>query len=504
MAMDELANDLFFVDAQQACRELNDFSDNKPGLTVSRLESTAAYLATLLPTLGLRAYAGWVDRFASELPNLEDGAGRRFARDLGEWLTECLARLESGESLDPARSTKHELYDRLRIRCEESGPWNASETSATPSLTEKPSTRQRPQHLFDEAVRTIEAVDALASLLLRTVKHPAPNHESLLPANRIDADSVHAASINGPSDMLSGTPKADLQYAAHIDGAHDVSLAMDDVSPAMELGPFPSDLPDESAVEASIVFDETPEAPIETTAPAGSEDALWRFELSLARDLRLRVDEAFRRALRLLPDQPWAEGTLSLLEAIDAFDHVPLRQILPESFQLTAGGHIRIDWDLALALVDCLSALHSEGSIDAKLVANTALLTVQSEMPISTSVLSALCSFRNGRFELDQSSRQCRVLLPASRRLLRITPMLVGDEWIAVSWSQILATESVPGEKSIEIRLRMGSHADRLIAKELGLLQIGVYFGLDVEFRRRDRFQGMVRLASGQFLPVYA
>ena len=527
--MVESTDDLFFVDAHTACRDLIEFAQSNPGMTLERIEGTVDYLLTLMPIVGLEPYIPSVKRFAATLPELEDGASRRFARDLGEWLTLCLEQIKQGETLERARDAHPELYERVKARSNQ-GPNTSNDANHTLGLETVGEADSEPpippvasipvdstpvdltpvdsipvdstpvdSDFLEDAVRTIEAVDALTEMMFRGSSDRQESEQ--LPIEAIPDSpgfEEEGSWFEGVDEGIAHTSSEQEIPSEHDEDQTPTSLGYEETPPQ----PEPLETFTQPVQQAPLPQPlATAAKPLALSARSVASEPS---PLSLARDLRLRVDDAFRRALKLLPDDRWPEGALGLLESIDVFDHVSLDHATPANFELIVGKEIRIDWELALGLKQSLKASQSEGLIEARLVAHTLLLSFKAETPVELSALADLCALYGGRVDVNSTGRQCRAVIPASKRLLRVAPVQVREEWIAVSWSQMISTGSVPGVRTIELQLRLGSDVDRLIIKELGMLQVGVFYPLHAEYRKRDRFRGVVRLPNGQSLPVYA
>lgn len=542
--MVEWTDDLFLVDAEAACRDLISYGQSNDGMSIARVEGTVEYLLTLMPVVGLEPHIQWLRCFKAAISEFDDGASRRFARDLGEWLLLCLDQLKQGEALVDARDLNPELYDRLKARASASEPFLPKETD--PGRVLAAAEMIGTLDFLDEAVQTIQAVDAFAGMILRpandrreTDQLPAevPQSEGEALKEELTVDRVvpeanplpegfplqrESFDLNDQWDYL-GNSEGFFDQAAEAepsvfepvecmpDDQDDHQLSVELPSPIDEVNPtnLPTKLVNaELDSRAGHTDQEVAALPLndnQDKVTAGLGEEAKRSELAIARELWIRVDDAFRRTLKFLPDERWPEGAQALLEAIDVFDHVELSHVIPMAHELIGGKDILVDWDLALGLCDCFnSPSPSQGLIEARLVAHTLLLSVKGDDAVKPSAMAELCMARGGRFEMDSSNGHYRAVVPASKRLLRVAPALLRDEWIAISWSQMMSTDTASGVRAIELQLRLGNDMERLTVRELGTLQVGVFYPLDAELRKRDRFRGVVRLANGQIMPVYA
>jgi hypothetical protein len=542
--MVEWTDDLFLVDAEAACRDLISYGQSNDGMSIARVEGTVEYLLTLMPVVGLELHIQWLNCFKAVISELDDGTSRRFARDLGEWLLLCLDQIKQGEALVDASDLNPELYDRLKARASASEYFLPAETD--PGRVLAAAEMIGTSDFIDEAVQTIQAADAFAGMMLRPASDrretdqlpagvPQSGGEALKEELTVDPDvlAVNPLSEVSPLQRQSVDLNDQWDYLGNNEVFFDqtadaeplvfepldcLPYGQDDHQLSVELPSLidevnPSKLPtklvnaelDSVAGHTDQELTALPLIDSQDKVTVGLGEETKSSELAIARDMWIRVDDAFRRTLKFLPDERWSEGAQALLEAIDVFDHVELAQVIPMAHELIGGKGILVDWELALGLCGCFnSPSPSRGLIEARLVAHTLLLSVKGDDAVRPSAMAELCMVRGGRFEMDSSNGHYRAVIPASKRLLRVAPALLRDEWIAISWSQLMSTDTAPGVRALELQLRLGSDMERVIVRELGTLQVGVFYPLGAGLRKRDRFRGVVRLPNGQTMPVFA
>ncbi|NBP41081.1 MAG: hypothetical protein EBV34_22180, partial [Betaproteobacteria bacterium] len=230
-----------------------------------------------------------------------------------------------------------------------------------------------------------------------------------------------------------------------------------------------------------------------------------------------RIDQAFRRALKLTESGPWITGVGALLESIDDLDHIPLAILESGLFSWAAGASIKVRGDLALGLNQLLSQYKVVGMGDAFLVAHTVIVAMQLEMAVPVEPFSKLVAGFGGRLEHENSSMRLRFVIPASSRLLRVVPLRMKEGWIAVPWAQLLSTDDEKALKSesrgqiaadsegirLAVRLSIGDESDQLLALQTAPATVGVRFDLPDVLRRRERYRGLVLTPDGSLYPIY-
>jgi len=230
-----------------------------------------------------------------------------------------------------------------------------------------------------------------------------------------------------------------------------------------------------------------------------------------------KIDQAFRRALKLTESGPWLTGVGALLEALDDLDHLPLSLLQTPSFSLAAGASIRLQAELVASLADLFEQNRLRGMGDAILVAHTLILAIQLDAQVKLESLAKLAGAYGGRLEIDESKLRLRFVMPASARLLRVVPFEVAGRWIAVPWAQLINADEEKGTdplnlrqherdlaaRRLEVRLSIGDESDRLSATEMGQTMVGVRFDIPRNLRRRERYRGLVLVPDGRLFPVY-
>jgi hypothetical protein len=230
-----------------------------------------------------------------------------------------------------------------------------------------------------------------------------------------------------------------------------------------------------------------------------------------------KIDQAFRRALKLTESGPWLTGVGALLEAIDDLDHLPLSLLQSASFSLAAGASIRLQAELTAALAHEFKQSRLSGMGDAILVAHTLILAIHLDAHVPIEPLAKLAGAYGGRLEVDADKLRLRFVLPASARLLRVVPFEVAGRWIAVPWAQFLSADEEKAanplnlrehardqsERRLDVRLSIGDESDRLSATEIGPIVVGLRFDMPRNLRRRERYRGLVLAPDGRLFPVY-
>lgn len=487
--MEDRLDDLFVLDAEQAARELLVFGEGRSDLPIDRLAGTADYLAPLLQSCQLLRFAEACQLFQVLFEVGDEAQVRRSVREFAELTLQALDSIKAGT---PSRDLGiDEDLEKLVTRLRQFSP----ETSHGLHQPAAPSRfRQFDSHhpdpdreLIVNAFRAIEAVDSLAVLIAQE----AQSHR----ASQTVAVSIDPSIDDEPSEQV--TEKTDLTtHDLNSEPEAKVATASDDAE-ARELEvPVASDEAP-AVTQAQLATDPRPPMPVERASVVPSYDIAPRREVS-----SLHIDAAFRKALRLAHDGPWAQGMSTLLESIDVLDHVDLRLALPPGLSLLGTNGVLVHSELARTLAQALAQLQLSGVGDAMLVSQTLILAIQLDRLVPHERLANQLAWLGGRIEIDTSLRRWRIVVPASARLLRITQLKVDGKWIAVPWAQFLGLEGRPPRQ--EAQLCIGDESDRIRTEAMGLVSTGVRFELSKALRRRERYRGLVMLANAETLPVYA
>jgi hypothetical protein len=222
-----------------------------------------------------------------------------------------------------------------------------------------------------------------------------------------------------------------------------------------------------------------------------------------------QVDECFRRAVRVAEGdlERWPTGMQALFDAIDELDRVRLQDAFPAQIQLLAGADARVSYSLAQSLVFALEEAcpnhELEGLAEAMVVSHTLILSLQLTEPLLTSVMARFAANYSGRIENNLADKRVRLILPASRRLLRIVPLRLGEDWFAVPWAQFIGMEDSAFGGSRSVAVSLGDTPDRIRVDEVGLVSVGVWYELPKPLRHRDRYRGVALVSRGNPLPVF-
>jgi len=222
-----------------------------------------------------------------------------------------------------------------------------------------------------------------------------------------------------------------------------------------------------------------------------------------------QVDECFRRAVRVAEGdlERWPTGMQALFDAIDELDRVRLQDAFPAQIQLLAGADARVSYSLAQSLVFALEEAcpnhELEGLAEAMVVSHTLILSLQLTEPLLTSVMARFAANYSGRIENNLADKRVRLILPASRRLLRIVPLRLGEDWFAVPGAQFIGMEDSAFGGSRSVAVSLGDTPDRIRVDEVGLVSVGVWYELPKPLRHRDRYRGVALVSRGNPLPVF-
>ena len=435
--MDDRANELFLLDAEQAVREIAQYGSGQASWQAQRVGATFDYLFTVLQSLGSVEHAAFCEQFAKAFEVLEEGQARRLARDFVELARLQFDAIRANDELPDQREEISRLLAKLP---------NSAALSPSPSAALGP-------RLFENAARAIAAVDELAHQLQAGLHRPDPEQTAI--------------SLSKDPDL-----------------------------------PVPLQAPEIEAADRS-----------ESKAindPTGFGPTSIEFS-------GIRIDQAFRRALKLTESGPWHTGVGALFEAIDDLDHLPLSALSTADLSWTGGASIRVQADLVIALAQLIRERQLVGQVDAMLVAHTLFLSFYLGSPLPKEPLAKLAGRFGGRVETDAVQGVVRLVIPASSRLLRVVTLSIEDQWVAVSWSQFLSADAEkpmypltlqnhPSDdegRRFYVRLAFGDEADRLVVREVGPVVVGVRFDIPRQLRRRGRYRGLVMIPDGRLLPVY-
>jgi len=525
--MHDRLDDLFILDAEQAAKELLIYGEGRSDQPIDRLSGTTAYLAPLLQSCGLLRHADACLLFTELFEVADEGQIRRLIREFAELTIHALEALRAGATISELGDDEafEQLFSRLRPYSTNPGQ---SQRAPTPSrFRQLDSSHTDPdRELIANAFRAIEAVDSLATMIAIEVQNkknisidhqdfPSPVgqpsvdalHDSThaeqgalksLPLERsstaslsqdVDPSAPIALSPAHGEDFEFGAPepKAKLQSQAEWAGSNPHHPTEGDASSIREVSSKEVDSKLPAAVSAN-----GPEV-----KNAKSRELMFRREI-----LSVEVDAAFRKALRLANEGPWAQGMTALLESIDVLDHVALREAIPTELQLLGSHEILVQPNLAIVLGQELRHAQVAGVGDAMLVSQTLILAIQLDRFLPSDRLAKQIAVLGGRIEVDTALKRWRIVVPASARLLRVTQLKVDGAWLAVPWAQFLGVEGKGMGQ--EAQLFIGNESDRLRIEALGLVSTGVRFELARALRRRERYRGLVMLANAECLPIHA
>ena len=497
--MDDRPNELFLLDAEQAVKEIAQYGLGQVELQTQRVTSTIDYLDTVLQSLGLERHAEFCGRFAKVFPLLDEGQGRRITRDFVVLAHAQFEAIRAGDELP-----KHdEALARLSARLPQ---LQRSETATTLPQTGR---------FFQDAARAIAAVDELAHRIQAGLERPAEHRAE--PEVRTSAPDAH---VTDPDAHASFLDAQDSEPRTHVSDLDDYASEPKDILIPFEQGVSKASLNAEGDHHEAVHDD----FPLGIGASADTNLAIKEDpEPHLQRRLQVevfssaKIDQVFRRALKLTESGPWLTGVGALLEAVDDLDHLPLSLLQTPSFSLAAGASIRLQAELMASLADVFEQNRLTGMGDAILVAHTLILAIQLDAQVKLDSLAKLAGAHGGRLEVDASKLRLRLVIPASARLLRVVPFEVAGRWIAVPWAQLINADEEKGsnplnlrqherdlaERRLDVRLSIGDESDRISATEMGQTMVGVRFDIPRNLRRRERYRGLVLVPDGRLFPVY-
>lgn len=463
--MDSRHNELFVLDAEQAVKEIAQFGSGQTELQTRRVIATVDYLDSVLQSVGLTRHASFCREFAKAFPALDEGQGRRLARDFVALAQAQFEAIRAQDSLPDDQEALGRLLAKL-----------PQPRGNEPAASVLPNGR-----FFQDAARAMAAVDELAHRI-----------QAGLERSKLD-DTVL---LGGERSALSDASMQTVEESADVALGHSPST-IEALEPLASDQPFSHEL---VAAESKRTLD--------------CDDAA---ETSEALYSGAKIDQAFRRALKLTDSGPWLTGVGALLESVDDLDHLPLSLITTTHFTWAAGATIRVQAQLVLALAQAMRHQRLQGMGDAILVAHTLILAVQLESPVPSEPFAKLAGHFGGRLESDLEALRMRFVIPASARLLRIVPLVVEGRWVAVPWAQFLNAELEQAANPLNlrqhaldqsasrlsVRLCIGDEADRMISTEMGQVSVGVRFEIPQHLRRRERYRGIVLTPDGLHFPVY-
>jgi hypothetical protein len=481
--MDHRSDDLFVVDAEQAVLELAQYGACTTELGLDRLTGFLEYFASLLHSIGLDAEADFSLDFARSIPTMDEGDGRRTARDFADLVQAQLVAIRQQQ----AGGDNREALERFRLRFAVIG---SNEQVA----------QVQESKVIDHATRTIAAVDELAANLLRQVAQ------------------YETTRVELPKPITTTSPfVGDLSEASHAD----MPTALE--SSAELVRDTDEERSSEGSVDDSDQHESKPSAPFtlddqgETLEDLGklqptsndfqglrerpSKHTVLQQEVELRKVARIGIDSVFAKALKLASHGTWPDGLSSLLESVDELDQVYFAEQLSPSFQLSGRSLAKANQHLARCVAAELLQTNQSPSIEITFVASTLLLSIFFEQPAKPDRMARLAAMFAGRLESSANNTHWRLVLPASSRLLRIMPLKLHGNWVAASWAQYVDMQQDQNRR-IEVKLSFGDVPDRMIVDELGLVTVAVRFDLPDLLRKRDRFRGVVMLSSGQVLPL--
>lgn len=493
--MDLRPDELFFVDAEQAVRELDQYGSGASDLRLDRLVASLHYFESVLVSIGLEAEAAFSGDFAIAIATMEEGDGRRTVRDFA---TLVQAQLDAIRQQKLPVNNDDDL-DRLRLRFE--------------PMSIAPKELSAPDRLvLDHASRTIAAVDELAANLLRAVKPQTPNDpqgsgETPFEVGTDSQVKNHEPAISGGG--VGELMEQSFAECSQIDGESIVEPGLACLQPAGDESSSVGEGQEDGAIDELQVPDSgrfmnrsnsilmAEGAP---TQHAQDDERVHLLQLGKT-FARSSADALFTKALKVVSTGTWPNGFSSLIEAIDELDQIHLVEQLPDSWTVTGKRAACVNYSLAKVLEDELKLLGQTPTIEVASVACTLLLTLQFDQPARSDRMARLAARFAGRLENSGNNSRWRLVLPASSRLLRVMPLKLHTEWVASSWAQYLDMhQSHTGQ--IEVKLLLGDVPDRIVVQELGLLSVGVRFDLPAFLRKRDRFRGVVMLSDGRVLPL--
>jgi len=497
--MDHRSDDLFVVDAKQAVDELAQYGSGATELRLERLIGSLAYFSSVLMSIGLEEEASFASDFSVAIAVMDDGDGRRTARDFAELVS---VQLDAIRLQSPIVNSDDQL-ERLRQRFD---PSVAHHSTNIPSDSQ----------VLAQAARTIAAVDEIATRLFQAAALPT-------------TDAVTTADPPSPVAALDTAESLPHRLAFEPDNASDLeddvlSPSGDGLQDSRDFTPLSEKIADEgqSKTNPQLPLDATEKSSAQTTPDAESsvlevnqgqphpDIEPHPVATHQARSLdsgtsdpfgRKRINTVFARALKFAPDLVENDGFFALLEAIDELDQVDLVRLLPESFELTGQRLIRVNVPLAKWLVHELMQIGGGLRLELSSVSSTLIISVHFEQAERCVRMARLAARFAGRLEKGSDPTYYRLILPASSRLLRVIPLKLKGVWVATSWAQYVEVGQ-DNSRGMLVKLLLGDVPDRIHVEELGSISLGVRFDMPGFLRKRDRYRGAVMLPDGRVLPL--
>lgn len=498
--MDDRPDELFLIDVDQEAKELAQYGAGIAELSADRLTSSLHYLSSLLVSLDLHAHASFASSFARAAKRMEEGEARRTARDFAEMLRRRIDAIRSDNQDDQVGDVPESFWERLP----EAYRIGVVSAPMQSGIGERADPAKSRSVVFEDAARTLAAADEFAALLRTRSLAAKPVQSSLAPgmgteklleetqAERmgesgegIDWDDTHDEADQPEADPGEAATLASFQV--------EVDQVEADHGEAAKLASFRLEVDQVEAAQSEV-----------------SQFQASRRDLALVPALSVAsVDECFRRAVRIAEGdvQVWPPGMQALFDSIDELDRVPLEDALPQQVQLVGGADAKISYQLALAIRKVLEQAPVRGGLeavaDAMVVSHTLIMSLQCAEPLMPTPIARFAANFAGRLELSEGDRRIRLTLPASKRLLRIVPLRLGDDWFAVPWAQFVGMEDSALGGSRSVLVSLGNTPDRIRVDEVGLVSVGVWYELPKPLRHRDRYRGVALVSRGNPLPVF-
>lgn len=544
--MDDRPEDLYLLDAEQAARELLLYGMGNSETGIEQLVATANYLSSLLLSLTRHDLANVALELSRSLPSFDEGKGRRAVRELGEIvLAEAEQMRHGAHEKQSGWSENHDRLEKLALRLQDqrhlSNTYEGSldhQEGVLQADTQGPDNgggavlqgqgAESNKDLIADAFKAIQAVDSLATMISLSVGGGSTPSQGVrqqgmngdrqgLGAQRLEVDQL-APTAGKPSEEQRQLPDpnrpirfktdsveqelaskgASLELARPFSEAPADGLRPENVEPEFPAKP--------SRRRRKTSAREAPAAAGSTTPPStarSSQRSLSEREELAARALvsTSDVDHAFLQALRFIGEVQSSPSAMSLLEAIDQIDHLPLESVLPAELKLLGGVAPKVHHELASALGRELARCGVAGVVDATLSSHTLVLTIHLDRMLAAGSVAGCVGFHGGRIETDGVTRQWRIVLPSSTRLMRVVPLKFEGSWIAIPWAHFLGVDG--SAEALEARLLIGDEEERLRVTELGAASIAIRYELLQHLRRRDRYRGVVATASSEVLPLF-
>lgn len=509
--MDDRPDELFLIDVDQEAKELAQYGAGAAELSSERLTASLHYVSSLLVSLELHAHASFASSFARAARRMEEGDARRTARDFADSLRR---RIEAIRTDNQDESTDLDLPESLWDRLPQTYRAGMAGKHAGDAIGDIPVRQVPSAAVFEDAAKALAAADEFAALLRtraslqRDVSTRADlgSSEGLSSAGLLDeissTEGSQGGDVTGASALIEGHTGASALIEGHT-GASAITEGFAGGSAHDEAVSGANRLSD--SVKGEI-------APSEDIRVgfSGHGRAILSAEKPLSPTMSpAQVDECFRRAVRVAEGdlERWPTGMQALFDAIDELDRVRLQDAFPAQIQLLAGADARVSYSLAQSLVFALEEAcpnhELEGLAEAMVVSHTLILSLQLTEPLLTSVMARFAANFSGRIESSLADKRIRLILPASRRLSRIVPLRLGEDWFAVPWAQFIGMEDSAFGGSRSVAVSLGNTPDRIRVDEVGLVSVGVWYELPKPLRHRDRYRGVALVSRGNPLPVF-